>query len=84
MTRIRTVGNRCKVARFCVCPRSLLVNFSVPNSTRNETSLFQILDADDRVALTDVDNKVENLVSDAVSQCDESAVSIYVGWIRWV
>ena len=56
----------------------------MPNSTRNETSLFQILDADDRVALTDVDNEVENLVSDAVSQCDESAVSIYVGWIRWV
>ena len=83
MTKIRTVGNRCKVARFCVCPRCL-VNFSVPNSTRNETSLFQILDADDRVALTDVDNEVENLVSDAVSQCDESAVSIYVGWIRWV
>ena len=46
------------------------------------TSLFDILDGDDCVALTDVDNVVENLVSDAVSQCDQSAVSISMGWVR--
>lgn len=47
----------------------------------------QSIDAGDRVALTDVDNEVENLVSDAVSQCDESAngkltKAEFVSWMR--
>ncbi|PFX33856.1 uncharacterized protein LOC111332386 isoform X1 [Stylophora pistillata] len=47
----------------------------------------QTPDGDDCVALTDVDNVVENLVSDAVSQCDQSAnvkltKAEFVSWMR--